>query len=108
MATIRISAPAQATRGEVIELKAMIRHPMETGYRRDLYGKQIPEDILNRFECRYNGAVVFAAELFRAVAADPFLAFYTVAVESGTLEFRWLGQDGTVYSDAVELEVSEA
>ena len=103
--TIRIAAPRQAQRGDVMELKAMIRHPMETGYRRDLYGKQIPEDILDRFECRYNGETVFNAEFFRAVAADPFLTFYTVAVESGTLEFRWIGQDEQVYTETVELEV---
>lgn len=103
--TIRIAAPSKASRGEVMELKAMIRHPMETGYRRDLYGKQIPENILNRFECRYNGEVVFSAELFRAIAADPFLTFYTVAVESGALEFRWIDQDAQEYSETVELEV---
>lgn len=103
--TIRIKAPAQAARGEVIELKALIRHPMETGYRRDLYGKQIPEDILDRFECRYNGETVFSAEFYRAVAADPFLTFYTVATETGTLEFRWVGQDERVYSETIELEV---
>jgi len=77
MAMTRIAAPAKATIGEIIQLKVLIRHPMETGYRRDLYGKQIPRDILKRFECRYNGETVFAAELFPAVAADPFLTFYT-------------------------------
>ncbi len=105
MATIRIAAPDRAKRGDVMELKAMIRHPMETGYRRDLYGKPVAENILKRFECRYNGEVVFAAEFFRAMAADPFLTFYTVATETGTLEFRWIGQDETVYSESVELEV---
>ena len=103
--TIRIKAPRQAARGEVMELKALIRHPMETGYRRDAYGKQIPENILDRFECRYNGERVFAAELFRAVAADPFLTFHAVATESGSLEFRWVGQDQRVFSETVELEV---
>ncbi len=103
--TIRIAAPKQARRGEVMELKALIRHPMETGYRRDLYGKQIPENILKRFECHYNGERVFAGEFYRAIAADPFLTFYTVAVESGTLEFRWVGQDDQVYSETTELEV---
>ena len=103
--TIRIRAPKQATRGEVMELKALIRHPMETGYRRDPYGRQIPENILDRFECLYNGERVFSAEFFRAVAADPFLTFYTVATETGTLEFRWVGQDERVYSETVELEV---
>lgn len=105
MSTIRIAAPGQATAGEVIELKAMIRHPMETGYRRDRYGEQIPRDILTRFECLYNGDVVFAAEFFPAVAADPFLTFYTRAERSGTLEFRWIDQHGEVYADSVTLEV---
>lgn len=105
MSTIRIAAPAQAAAGEVIELKAMIRHPMETGYRRDRYGKQIPRDILKRFECRYNSEVVFAAEFFPAVAADPFLVFYTTATETGTLEFRWIDQQGEVFSESVALEV---
>ncbi len=66
---------------------------------------EIPENILHRFECRYNGEVVFSAEFFRAVAADPFLTFYTEATESGTLEFRWIGQDDSVHSESVELEV---
>jgi sulfur-oxidizing protein SoxZ len=105
MNTIRIAAPDRARPGQVMELKAMIRHPMETGYRRDRYGEQIPRDILKRFECRYNGEVVFAAEFFPAVAADPFLTFYTTATESGTLEFRWFGQDGEVAAETIALEV---
>jgi sulfur-oxidizing protein SoxZ len=105
VSTIRIAAPGRASKGEVIELKAMIRHPMETGYRRDRYGKQIPRHILKRFECRYNGEVVFAADFFPAVAADPFLTFYTIATDSGSLEFRWIDQDDAVFADTVALEV---
>lgn len=106
MTTIRIAAPGQASPGEVIELKAMIRHPMETGYRRDRYGEPIPRNILKRFECRYNGELVFAADFFPAVAADPFLTFYTQATDSGALEFRWIGQDGSVAVETVNLEVA--
>jgi sulfur-oxidizing protein SoxZ len=99
MAMTRIAAPAQAAAGEIIQLKVLIRHP------RDLYGKQIPRDILKRFECRYNGETVFAAELFPAVAADPFLTFYTRATESGALEFRWTDQNGSVTSETRQLDV---
>ena len=106
MSTIRVAAPKRASPGEVIELKAMIRHPMETGYRRDRYGKQIPRHILKRFECRYNGEVVFAADFFPAVAADPFLTFYTRATESGRLEFRWIDQEDAVFTETVSLEVA--
>jgi sulfur-oxidizing protein SoxZ len=106
MSTIRIAAPTQASKGEVIELKALIRHPMESGYRRDRYGEQIPRNILKRFECRYNDVLVFAADFFPAVAADPFLTFYTTATESGTLEFRWVDQHGEVLAQHVRLEVA--
>jgi sulfur-oxidizing protein SoxZ len=106
MTTIRISAPATANRDEVIELKAMIQHDMETGYRRDEYGRPIPRNILKHFECLYNGEVVFKAELFPGVAANPFLSFYTTATESGTLLFRWVDQNGQEWSKRVQLEVT--
>ena len=105
MATIRISAPDTATKGEVIELKAMIQHPMETGYRSNSRGEEIARDIIRRFECRYNGETVFASEFNPGVAANPFLTFYTKATESGTLEFVWTDQDGESWSDTHEITV---
>jgi sulfur-oxidizing protein SoxZ len=102
---IRIAAPERAGAGEVIELKAMIQHEMETGYRRDQLGKPIPRFILERFECLYNGKRVFRAELFPAIAANPFLNFFIRATESGTLDFRWTDQDGNTFSKRVLLEV---
>jgi sulfur-oxidizing protein SoxZ len=105
MLMIRIKAPAKAVKGEVIELKAMIQHKMETGYRRDRYGRQIPKDILRQFECTYNDEVVFRAEFFPAVAANPILVFHTVAKESGSLVFKWIDEAGVEVFDKVELEV---
>ena len=102
---IRIAAPKRANAGAVIEIKAMIQHEMETGYRRDQFGKQIPRFILKRFECRYNDKPVFGAELFPAIAANPFLNFFMRATESGTLDFRWTDQDGHAFSERVMLEV---
>jgi len=104
--TIRISAPSTVKRGEVIELKAMIQHDMETGYRRDEYGRPIARDILKHFECQYNGEIVFRAELFPGIAANPFLSFYTTATESGTLLFRWVDQNGQEWQEQVQLEVT--
>ena len=103
---IRIKAPTKATKGEIIELKAMIQHKMETGYRRDRYGRQIPKDILRRFECIYNDEVVFRAEFFPAVAANPILVFNTVAMESGSLVFKWIDEAGVEVFDKVDLEVA--
>ncbi len=105
MIAIRIAAPKTAKKGEVIELKALIRHPMESGFRRGSRGEPIPRDIIVDFECLYNGERVMHAEFFPAVAANPFLSFHTVATESGTLEFRWTDQHGAIFADSVELTV---
>ena len=94
MATALINVPARARRGEIIEIKTLISHTMETGFRRTQLGAPIPRDIIRRLVCTYNGAEVFRAELHPAISANPFIVFSTIAVESGTLEFQWTGDNG--------------
>lgn len=106
MARTLITAPKTAKRGEVIELRALIAHPMETGYRPGADGQVLARDLLHRFECRYNGETVFAADLYAAVAANPYLAFTTVATESGTLSFRWEGDRGFAQTETVTISVA--
>ncbi len=105
MASIRLAVPETAKAGEVIELKALIRHPMESGFRRGSNGDRIQRDIITRFECRYNDTEVFAATFHPGVAANPILTFYTVATDAGTLEFRWTDQDGQSWIETAEIEV---
>ena len=69
-------------------------HIMETGYRRTATGEIVPRDIITSFTCRYNGAEIFRADLFPAIAANPFITFFTVATESGNFEFEWIGDNG--------------
>jgi sulfur-oxidizing protein SoxZ len=106
MPQARISVPKTASRGEVIEIKTLIQHPMETGFRRDLGGGAIPVHIIERFVCTYNGEEVFRADFHPAVAANPYLTFHTVATEAGRLEFAWYDDDGSVYTESAEIEVS--
>jgi len=94
MARVLINVPPKAKRGEIIEIKTLIAHPMETGYRRSQVGARIPRDIIRLFVCTYNGAEVFRAELHPAIAANPFIVFSTVATDSGTLVFHWTGDNG--------------
>jgi sulfur-oxidizing protein SoxZ len=89
MARALINVPAKAKRGDIVEIKALIAHPMETGYRHDINGDAIPRDIIRSFVCSYNGEDVFRADLFPAVAANPFIAFSVVASESGVFTFSW-------------------
>jgi sulfur-oxidizing protein SoxZ len=94
MARALINVPPKATRGQVIEIKALISHIMETGFRRDNVGKPIPRNIITQFTCKYNGNEIFSADLYPAIAANPFISFFTVATESGTITFEWTGDNG--------------
>ncbi len=106
MASIRISVPKTAQVGDVIELKALIQHPMESGFRRGSRGEVIERDIITRFECHYDDELVFEADFFPAVAANPLITFHTRAVRSGTLEFRWTDQAGVSWSASADIEVT--
>lgn len=105
MSRPRVRVPRQAKRNEIIEIKTLIAHPMETGYRRDVQGKRIPRHIIHTFICTYNGEEVFRADWHPAVAANPYLAFYTVATESGQLHFEWIDDQGTTYTADAEITV---
>ena len=106
MARVIVNLPAQAKRGELIEIRTLAGHPMETGFRRTQLGELIPRDIITRFSCSYNGEEIFSAELHPAVAANPLIAFSTRATESGTLEFRWSGDNGFSASESAKITVS--
>lgn len=105
MSSALINVPARARRGEVIEIKTLVSHAMETGFRRTQLGALIPRDIITLFVCTYNGTEVFRAELHPAIAANPFIAFSTVATESGTLAFRWTGDHGFSVTESAAITV---
>ena len=105
MASALINVPARARRGEIIEVKTLVSHVMETGYRRTQDGAPIPRDIIRLFVCTYNGAEVFRAELHPAIAANPFIVFSTVATESGTLTFNWTDGHGETRTESVTITV---
>ena len=105
MAEALISVPPRARRGEIIEIKTLISHPMETGYRRSQVGARIPRDIIRLFVCTYNGTEVFSADLHPAISANPFFVFSTVATESGTLAFTWTGDNGFSVTESATITV---
>ncbi len=105
MARALINVPAKARKGQVIEIKTLFSHIMETGYRHDETGHAVPRDIINKFACFYNNVEVFRADLFPAIAANPFITFSTVATESGVLAFQWTDDKGETYSEAARIVV---
>jgi sulfur-oxidizing protein SoxZ len=105
MAHALINVPKTAKRGEIITIKTLIQHEMETGYRFDSLHQKIPRDIIHSFVCTYNGEEIFRAELWQAIAANPFITFNTIATESGTFEFKWIGDKGFAATETASIVV---
>jgi sulfur-oxidizing protein SoxZ len=104
--TPRVRVPAKAKKGEVIELKTLITHDMESGQRKDAEGKTIPRKIIKQFVCTFNGKEVFKSDWQPGISANPYMAFFVRATESGTFEFAWTDDDGAVYKASSKIEVA--
>ena len=102
----RIKLPKEAKKGEVIEIKTLIAHVMETGLRKDQDGKLIPRKIINKFTCEFNGKPVFSVDIEPAVAANPYMQFTARVEESGTFRFAWVDDDGTVTTTEQQIAVT--
>ena len=102
----RVKVPKTASAGEVITIKTLISHKMESGQRKDSDGKEIPRQIINKFTAEFNGQPVFSADIHPAVSANPYLEFTAKVSESGKFTFTWVDDDGSVYTDEQEIAVS--
>ncbi|MBB6178195.1 thiosulfate oxidation carrier complex protein SoxZ [Pseudorhizobium flavum] len=102
----RIKVPKEAKAGEVISLKTLISHEMESGQRKDKDGNVIPRKIINKFACEFNGAPVFSCDIDPAISANPYFEFTAKVSESGTFKFTWTDDDGSVYTDEHEITVN--
>ena len=106
MANVLVNAPKTARKGETVEIKALIMHPMETGFRAGTNGRIIPRNIIERFVATWNGKEIFSMAFSPAIAANPFVSFFTIAGESGTITLRWTGDEGFVAEHQVAITVT--
>jgi len=106
MANVLVSAPKQAKKGEIVEIKALVMHVMETGFRAGTNGRIIPRNIIEDFTATWNGREIFRMKLSPAIAANPFVSFSAVASESGVIVFRWTGDEGFAAEHQVRITVT--
>ena len=85
----------EVKKGDIVEVKALVQHIMETGQRKDAQGQTIPRKILNKFSCTVAGKQVFAADFETAVSANPYIQFKFRAEESGQVVLSWTDDDGS-------------
>ena len=100
-----IKIPPKAKRGEVIGIKTKLSAPMVTGIRPSTDGRLMPRDIIEKFVCTDNDEVVFSADLYPAVSANPFLSFNMVAEQSGTIVFAWTDNHGKTQVQTAAIQV---
>ncbi len=99
----RVKVPKSASAGEVITIKTLISHEMESGQRKDKDGKVIPRKIINKFVCDFNGKTVFSCDIDAAVSANPYFEFTAKVTEAGKFTFKWTDDDGSEYVDEQEI-----
>lgn len=102
----RVSVPPTAARGDIIPIRAVIAHPMETGMRENENEEWIRKRIISRFGCTYGGEEIFRARLYPAVATNPYFSFFARADESGPFDFSWYDMKDMTFTDRAEIVVS--
>ena len=102
----RLRVPANAKKGEVVEVKTLITHPMENGQRKDADGKLIPRLLVNSLQVVYNDKPVMNVRLEPAIAANPYLSFFVKVEESGTLKFTWTDDNKQSWTAESKIEVA--
>lgn len=101
----RVRVPRTADKGEVIQVRTKIPHPMETGWRKDIHGETVPQNRINKFVCKFNGTEVFSADLFSGASADPYISFFVRATENGTFTCEWQADGEKTFSQTASLTV---
>ncbi|WP_298678269.1 thiosulfate oxidation carrier complex protein SoxZ [uncultured Lentibacter sp.] len=102
----RVKAPKSAAAGEVVTIKTLISHKMESGQRKDSDGNKIPRSIINRFTAEFNGALVIDVELAPAISTNPYFEFEATVPEAGDFKFTWYDDDGSVYEDSKSVKIA--
>jgi len=106
MAKPRVKVPKTAAAGDIITIKTLMSHKMESGQRKDDEGNPIPRQIINSFKCEFNGAPVFSCDIDPAISANPYFEFSAKVNEAGTFKFTWVDDDGTVTEKEQAIELS--
>ncbi len=102
----RVRVPGSASAGEMITIKTLISHTMESGQRKDGSGNIIPRSIINRFTCDFNGQNVIDVTLEPAISTNPYFEFDAIVPETGSFAFTWYDDDGSVYEDSKDITVA--
>jgi sulfur-oxidizing protein SoxZ len=101
-----VNVPETAAPGEIVQVKILISHPMETGFRTGMDGKLVPRNIIRELRATYNGTEVYRVDLYPSIAANPFFAFHLRANETGEVAITWIDESGQEHTETRTLTVA--
>ncbi|MBY0362883.1 MAG: thiosulfate oxidation carrier complex protein SoxZ [Phreatobacter sp.] len=101
----RITMPPEARRGEIVEIRVLARHPMERAI--DAPGlRPVPRKIIHTLRVTQEGTEIFRMDLSTGIAANPYVAFTSRAIETGEFVFQWIEDGGVTYERRQVLTVT--
>mgnify|MGYP001811615670 CR=1 FL=1 len=102
----RVKVPKKVKAGDIVTIKTLISHKMESGRRKDKKtGDLIPRHIIDKFTAKLDGETFFESDWHGAVSANPYTSFTLKAEKSGELEFIWHDEKGETFSKKAKLNV---
>jgi len=104
----KLRGPRKAVaKGATATFKSLIKHPMETGLRKDkATGEKIPAHFINEVMVEYMGKVVMKGAWTGAVSKNPFFSFGVKANATGPVKVTWKDNKGGVFTKEAALKVA--
>lgn len=94
MAFARIQWPERVRSGDVVKVRLMVQHPMDTGYLQDLLGKLVPRNVIRSLTCTWGQQEVLRVEPSSGISANPLFEFFVRADQTAELVVEWIDDRG--------------
>lgn len=86
--------------GDLVEVKVLMAHEMETGLRKDAQGQVVPAHFIQQVTATCNGRTVLSAQWGPAISKNPFVSFkFRGAAKGDTLQVTWVDNFDDTRSD---------
>ena len=95
MNLIRMQWPERIAAGDVVKVRLLVQHPMDTGYLQDLLGKLVPRNVITLLTCTLGAQEVFRVEPSSGIAANPLFEFFVRATETAEMRVAWVDDRGS-------------
>jgi sulfur-oxidizing protein SoxZ len=93
-ALARIQWPERVQAGDVVKVRLLVQHPMETGYLQNLLGQLLPRNVIRTLTCTWGQQEVFRVEPSSGISANPLFEFFVRAEQTAEMHVAWTDDRG--------------